>query len=84
MTDPIVQTVAGELRGRTVDGVHVFKGIHYGADTSGPHRFRPPRPVEPWTGVRDALEYGPNAPQLAHAEADGAAAEGADEPDTKK
>jgi para-nitrobenzyl esterase len=56
-------TAHGELRGALIDGVATFKGIPYGQSTAGANRFMPPRPVEPWTGVRDALEYGSSAPQ---------------------
>jgi para-nitrobenzyl esterase len=56
-------TTAGRVRGRTVDGTNAFLGMPYGASTAGNNRFRPPQPVEPWTGVRDALEVGPSAPQ---------------------
>lgn len=45
-----------------VDGVHVFKGAPYGADT-GPRRFQPAAPVASWKGMRDALEYAPACPQ---------------------
>ena len=62
--NPVVKTKQGEVRGRNADGVHVFKGIPYAAPPFGPHRLRPPQPVEPWSGVRNTLTYGPKSPQL--------------------
>jgi carboxylesterase type B len=61
--NPVVETKRGEVRGSVVDGVNAFKGIPYAAPPFGANRFRPPRPVEPWSGVRDALAYGPKSPQ---------------------
>ena len=60
---PIASTRYGKVRGVTEDGVHVFKGIRYGASTAGANRFRPPKPPEPWTDVRDALAFPPMSPQ---------------------
>jgi para-nitrobenzyl esterase len=60
---PIAKTAYGQVRGYVNEGVNVFKGIPYGAPTSGANRFMPPRPPQPWTGVRDALDYGPSTPQ---------------------
>src|SRR5256885_503144 len=59
----VADTNAGKVRGLDVDGIKIFKGIPYGANTTGRNRFMPPAPVEKWTGVRDALQYGPSAPQ---------------------
>lgn len=61
---PLVETTLGRLRGAVHAGVAVFKGISYGADTSGANRFVPPQPATPWAGVRDALAFGSRAPQL--------------------
>jgi para-nitrobenzyl esterase len=56
-------TSAGSVRGTAIDGINVFKGIPYGGMTAGKNRFMPPTKPTPWTGTRDALAYGPTAPQ---------------------
>ncbi|MFC0602354.1 carboxylesterase/lipase family protein [Streptomyces palmae] len=58
-----VRTEYGRLRGRESEGVTAFLGVPYAAPPFGPNRMRPPRPPEPWAGERDALAYGPTAPQ---------------------
>lgn len=48
----------------SADGkVRTFKGIPYAAPPVGPLRWREPQPVVPWSGVRNAVEYGPRAMQ---------------------
>ncbi len=56
-------TAFGRIRGIDNEGIKTFKGIPYGASTAGKNRFMPPVNPARWTGVRDALEYGPSAPQ---------------------
>jgi para-nitrobenzyl esterase len=53
---------SGRLRGQAEQGVKVFRGIPYGADTRT-RRFLPALQELPWRGVRDASAYGPAAPQ---------------------
>jgi para-nitrobenzyl esterase len=60
---PVVETASGRVAGVTSGGVHVFKGIPYGAPTAGANRFMPPRKPEPWTGVREATAYAGRSPQ---------------------
>jgi para-nitrobenzyl esterase len=60
---PVVTTDTGKLSGATANGVHSFLGVHYGADTGGQNRFRAPRPVAPWQGVRAATKFGDRCPQ---------------------
>jgi para-nitrobenzyl esterase len=58
----VAKTRTGKVRGYTDQGIHVFKGIPYGADTHL-RRFRPALPAQKWGGVRAALSYGPSSPQ---------------------
>ncbi|AUD01311.1 carboxylesterase/lipase family protein [Spirosoma pollinicola] len=58
-----VATTHGRLRGARNEGVTIFKGIPYGGRVSGDRRFRRPAPIAPWTGVRDALQFGAPAIQ---------------------
>jgi para-nitrobenzyl esterase len=59
---PIASTRYGKVRGYVENGINVFKGMRYGADTSS-RRFMPPVAPEPWSDVRDAVRYGPASPQ---------------------
>lgn len=60
---PTIVTRSGRLRGRVTNGVAAFKGIRYG-DCGGPrNRWRRAKAVTPWSGVQDAVEYGPRAIQ---------------------
>ena len=60
----IAETAQGQVRGVRERGIAVFKGIPYGADTSGENRFMPPKGRAPWSGVRDALAYCPRPPAV--------------------
>jgi para-nitrobenzyl esterase len=63
MGDTTATTHAGKVAGHTSDGVHVFRGIPYAAAPFGANRMRPPQPVEPWSGVRPATEFGSTVPK---------------------
>lgn len=73
MTTPVANTLYGRISGSIEDDILVFRGIPYGDTVSGSNRFTPPRPPQPWSGIREALHFGPTAPQLGHAEAGGSA-----------
>ena len=77
----VVATSSGKVRGWRRDGVYGFKGIPYGASTSGANRFMPPAKAEPWTGIRNALHYGRTCPSSdpSHVVTDGGNRAGKDE-----
>lgn len=58
--DALVRTRAGTVRGIARRGVRSFLGIPYG---HVPGRFRQAEATAPWAGVRDAVRFGPVAPQ---------------------
>ena len=59
----VVETSAGKIRGFERNGIYIFKGVPYGASTSGANRFMPAAKPEPWAGIRNALAYGRICPQ---------------------
>ncbi|TDV43228.1 carboxylesterase/lipase family protein [Actinophytocola oryzae] len=58
-----VRVESGVVRGRTEDGLAVFRGIPFAEPPVGALRFAAPVPVRRWDGVRDAVTFGPPAPQ---------------------
>ncbi|GAB0097228.1 hypothetical protein DMENIID0001_128520 [Sergentomyia squamirostris] len=58
----------GKLRGSTTTGawtgreINQFLNVKYAEAPVGNLRFRKPKPVAPWTGIRDATQYGRRFP----------------------
>ncbi|PXX68456.1 carboxylesterase type B [Nocardia tenerifensis] len=53
-----IQTADGVVRGRRGRRVLRWRSVPYAAAPVGEWRFRAPRPVTPWTGVRECTEFG--------------------------
>jgi para-nitrobenzyl esterase len=60
---PVAETVYGKVRGVTIQGVRIYRGIPYGGPTQGARRFMPPSRPEQWAGVFEATHNGPRSPQ---------------------
>src|SRR5512136_222895 len=62
---PVATVSGGTIRGAAVSGGGaVFKGIPFAAPPVGDLRWKPPAPLRPWQGVRDAGEYGATCAQI--------------------
>jgi len=55
----VATTTSGRVRGKERRGIATWRGIPYATA----QRFRAPEPVKPWTGERDAIDFGPFAMQ---------------------
>ncbi|HUO48693.1 MAG TPA: carboxylesterase family protein [Acidimicrobiales bacterium] len=61
--DGVARTAAGLVRGAEENGLWVFRGVPYARAGAGAGRWRAPEAPEHWTGIHDALAWGPIAPQ---------------------
>jgi len=58
ITDAVVEINCGKLKGISREGILAFKGIPYAAPPVDELRWLPPVDPKPWSGIRDASEYG--------------------------
>ena len=62
-----VKVDGGQIAGVVAGGVRVFKGIPFAAPPVGELRWKPPQPVVPWAGVKNADTFGPQCVQTPYA-----------------
>ncbi|MCK1992781.1 carboxylesterase/lipase family protein [Peribacillus muralis] len=63
MIGSIVTTTKGHLQGTMDNDICVWRGVRYAKAPVAALRFRSPEPVEKWSGVSDAVEFGAIPPQ---------------------
>ncbi|MEP9358157.1 carboxylesterase family protein [Sphingomonas sp. KR3-1] len=56
---PVVNAPSGSVSGTQDGSIREFKGIPYAVPPVGAMRWRPPAPMKPWQGVREAKDFGP-------------------------
>jgi para-nitrobenzyl esterase len=61
--EPAVEVSGGLIRGMASGGGALFIGVPFARPPVGPLRWKPPQPVEPWVGVREATTPSPDALQ---------------------
>jgi para-nitrobenzyl esterase len=59
-----VKTLLGWVEGERRGAHAVFRGIPFAKPPVGKLRFRAPEPLEPWSGVRAARDFGPSSVQV--------------------
>ena len=59
----LVKVNTGRVKGAVNNGVAAFKGIPFAAPPVGALRWKAPQPAPRWTGVREAVEFGPRCMQ---------------------
>jgi para-nitrobenzyl esterase len=60
----VVATDKGAVRGFNDGGMRSFEGIPYAAPPVGNLRWKAPQPHARWKGVRAAMDFGQNCPQI--------------------
>src|SRR5512139_3472840 len=60
----LIRLADGMVQGEIDGGTRRFLGIPFAAPPVGELRWRPPAPVTPWQGVRDATQFGGRCAQL--------------------
>lgn len=63
-----VKTTLGPLRGKAEGSVSRFLGVPYAQPPLGRLRFKAPQPLAPWSGTRDAFDFGNPSLQEPHPE----------------
>ena len=61
----LIRIAGGLIEGEIDGGTRRFLGIPFAAPPVGDLRWRPPAPVVPWLGVREAKQFGAACPQVA-------------------
>ncbi len=65
-TAPTARVAQGALRGRWTDGgggIALFAGVPFAEPPVGDLRWKPPQAPKSWSGVREAVDFGPQCPQ---------------------